>query len=184
MLRKRGVVGKFVEFGPGLAGLTIADRATLATWRPNTARPAASSRSTTRSSICATLAVARTALLPRLRQGAGRTARRRRLIRSSPMCSSPSASVELSSPAQASAGSHVWGGQERLRHRNGEGVQQGRRRGGKDVFELHPSIATAPLDKNFAKAGTPRRWSRPRSSRPRRCGDRRDYVLHQHLELA
>ena len=29
MLRKRGVVGKFVEFfGPGLAGLTIADRAT------------------------------------------------------------------------------------------------------------------------------------------------------------
>jgi len=27
--------------------------------------------------------------------------------------------------------------------------------GGKDVFELHPSIASAPLDKNFAKAGTP-----------------------------
>ena len=25
--------------------------------------------------------------------------------------------------------------------------------GGKDVFELHPSIATAPLDKDFAKAG-------------------------------
>ena len=25
--------------------------------------------------------------------------------------------------------------------------------GGKDVFELHPSIATAPLDKNFSKAG-------------------------------
>ena len=25
--------------------------------------------------------------------------------------------------------------------------------GGKDVFELHPSIATAPMDKDFAKAG-------------------------------
>src|SRR5688500_12753721 len=31
MLRARGVVGRFVEyFGPGLAGLTLADRATLA----------------------------------------------------------------------------------------------------------------------------------------------------------
>jgi aconitate hydratase len=35
MLRKRGVVGKFVEFfGPGLAGLTIADRATIGNMAP------------------------------------------------------------------------------------------------------------------------------------------------------
>ncbi len=35
MLRKRGVVGKFVEyFGPGVAGLTIADRATLGNMSP------------------------------------------------------------------------------------------------------------------------------------------------------
>src|SRR3981189_627657 len=35
MLRKHGVVGKFVEFfGPGLAGLTIADRATLGNMSP------------------------------------------------------------------------------------------------------------------------------------------------------
>src|SRR5690242_20018192 len=35
MLRKRGVVGKFVEFfGPGLAGLSIADRATLGNMSP------------------------------------------------------------------------------------------------------------------------------------------------------
>ena len=35
MLRKRGVVGKFVEFfGPGLAHLTIADRATLGNMAP------------------------------------------------------------------------------------------------------------------------------------------------------
>ena len=35
ILRKRGVVGKFVEFfGPGLAGLTVADRATLGNMAP------------------------------------------------------------------------------------------------------------------------------------------------------
>src|SRR5215212_9582422 len=35
MLRKRGVVGKFVEFfGPGLASLSIADRATLGNMSP------------------------------------------------------------------------------------------------------------------------------------------------------
>ena len=35
MLRKRGVVGKFVEFfGPGLAGLPLADRATIANMAP------------------------------------------------------------------------------------------------------------------------------------------------------
>src|SRR5208282_213951 len=35
MLRKKGVVGKFVEyFGPGLAGLPLADRATLANMAP------------------------------------------------------------------------------------------------------------------------------------------------------
>jgi aconitate hydratase len=35
MLRKHGVVGKFVEFfGPGLAGLTLADRATIANMAP------------------------------------------------------------------------------------------------------------------------------------------------------
>ena len=35
MLRKRGVVGKFVEFfGPGLENLTLADRATIANMAP------------------------------------------------------------------------------------------------------------------------------------------------------
>lgn len=44
MLRKKGVVGKFVEFfGPALDHLPVADRATLPTWPPNTAQPAASS---------------------------------------------------------------------------------------------------------------------------------------------
>ena len=35
MLRKKGVVGKFVEFfGPGLGSLTLADRATIANMAP------------------------------------------------------------------------------------------------------------------------------------------------------
>ena len=35
MLRKLGVVGKFVEFyGPGLANLTLADKATIANMGP------------------------------------------------------------------------------------------------------------------------------------------------------
>ncbi len=35
MLRKKGVVGKFVEFyGPGLASLPLADRATIANMAP------------------------------------------------------------------------------------------------------------------------------------------------------
>jgi len=47
MLRKHGVVGKFVEyFGPGLRDLPLADRATIANMSPNTAPPAASSPST------------------------------------------------------------------------------------------------------------------------------------------
>jgi len=38
MLRKRGVVGKFVEFhGPGVGALSLADRATIANMAPNTA---------------------------------------------------------------------------------------------------------------------------------------------------
>jgi aconitate hydratase len=35
MLRKKGVVGKFVEFyGPGVSNLTLADRATIANMAP------------------------------------------------------------------------------------------------------------------------------------------------------
>ena len=41
-LRKRGVVGKFVEFfGPGLDQLSLADRATIANMAPEYGRPVA-----------------------------------------------------------------------------------------------------------------------------------------------
>ena len=54
MLRRKGVVGKFVEFfGPGLDQLASPTAPRSATWRRNTARRAASSRWTRwRSTIC------------------------------------------------------------------------------------------------------------------------------------
>ena len=49
ILRKEGVVDKFVEFfGPAWRSMNLADRATSPTWRPNTAPRWASSPSTSR----------------------------------------------------------------------------------------------------------------------------------------
>ena len=60
MLRKKGVVGKFVEFyGPGVAALPLADARPSATWRPNTAPPSASSPSIIRRSIICGSPIAR-----------------------------------------------------------------------------------------------------------------------------
>jgi aconitate hydratase len=55
MLRKHGVVGKFVEFyGEGVAALPLADRATIGNMSRSSARRSRSSRSTTRpSTTCA-----------------------------------------------------------------------------------------------------------------------------------
>ncbi len=59
MLRERGVVGKFVEFhGAGLAGLPLADRATIGNMSPEFGSPARSSRSTRRRCVtCASRGV-------------------------------------------------------------------------------------------------------------------------------
>ncbi len=47
ILRKEGVVNKFVEFfGEGVSRMTLADARRSRTWRPNTVRPWASSLST------------------------------------------------------------------------------------------------------------------------------------------
>ena len=168
MLRKRGVVGKFVEFfGPGLASLTIADRATIGNMAPEygatcgffpidddtidyltryrRARPIASrwSRPMPRRRAC--------------------TAPRPRPIRSSPTCSSSSSarssrrSPGPKRPQDRVALKEVKTG---FADRDGQGIQQGRR------------------DRQ-ARAG--RRAASTRS-RPRRRGDRRDHVLHQHVE--
>ncbi len=166
MLRKRGVVGKFVEFfGPGLAGLTIADRATIGNMSPEYGATCGffpvdddtikylrdTARSADRIALVAAYAKA---------QGMYRS-------KSTPdpiftdVLKLDLASVEPSlagpkRPQDRIALKEVKNGfttaMVKEFNKTGDG-------GGKDVFEMHPSIATAPLDKNFAKADTPKRFS-------------------------
>ncbi len=136
MLRKRGVVGKFVEyFGPGLANLTIADRATLGNMSPeygatcgffpidddtirylrDTGRPAD-----------------RIALVAGLCQGAGHVPHQEHA--GSGLHRRAQARTVLDRAvarrAEAAAGPRAaQGGQERLCPVDGQGVQQGRRDG-------------------------------------------------------
>ncbi len=166
MLRKRGVVGKFVEFfGPGLAGLTIADRATIGNMSPEYGATCGffpidddtikylrdTARSADRIALVAAYAKA---------QGMFRS-------KSTPdPIFTDVLKLELSSVEPSLSGPKR--PQDRIAlkevkngfttamvkefNKTGDG-------GGKDVFEMHPSIATSPLDKNFAKAGTPKRFS-------------------------
>ncbi len=166
MLRKRGVVGKFVEFfGPGLAGLTIADRATIGNMSPEYGATCGffpvdddtikylrdTGRSADRIALVAAYAKA---------QGMYRS-------KSTPdpiftdVLKLDLASVEPSlagpkRPQDRIALKEVKSGFATSMVKEFNKAGDG---GGKDVFELHPSIATAPLDKNFAKAGTPKRFS-------------------------
>ncbi len=164
MLRKRGVVGKFVEyFGPGLASLTIADRATIGNMSPeygatcgffpidddtiryltDTGRPAALI------SLVAAYAKA---------QGMYRTKSTLDPIFTDVL------KLELGSVEPSLAGpkrpqdrvalkdvkNSFAMAMEKEFNKGGDG-------GGKDVFESHPSIATAQLDKNFTKASASNR---------------------------
>src|SRR5262249_48379750 len=165
MLRKRGVVGKFVEFfGPGLANLSIADRATIGNMSPEYGATCGffpidddtikylrdTGRSAERVALVAAYAKA---------QGLYRT-------KSTPdpvftdVLKLDLASVEPSlagpkRPQDRIALKDVKTGfataMVKEFNKGGDG-------GGKDVFELHPSIATAPLDKDFAKAGPAKRF--------------------------
>ena len=161
MLRKRGVVGKFVEFfGPGLANLTIADRATIGNMAPeygatcgffpiddetlalSDATPAARP---TRVALVAAYAKA---------QGMYRTKTTPDPVFTDVLKLDLVAGRAVARRPEAPAGPRrAQGGEGRLRACDGEGVQQGRRRR-QGIFDLHPSLATA-LDKDFAKAGRP-----------------------------
>src|SRR4051794_19389941 len=166
MLRKRGVVGKFVEFfGPGLAGLTIADRATIGNMSPEYG------------ATCGFFPIDDDTI--KYLRDTGRIADRIALVaeyaKAQGMYRSKTtpdpiftdvlkldlASVEpsLSGPKRPQdriALKEVKNGFATAMVKEFNKAGDG---GGKDVFELHPSIATAPLDKNFAKAGTPKRFS-------------------------
>src|SRR5262245_8127569 len=165
MLRKRGVVGKFVEFfGPGLAGLTIADRATIGNMSPEYGATCGffpvdddtlkylrdTNRSADRIALVAAYAKA---------QGMYRT-------KSTPdPVFTDVLKLELSSIEPSLAGPKR--PQDRIALKDVKSgfansmikeFNKGGDGGGKDVFELHPSIATGPLDKDFAKAGPSRRF--------------------------
>ena len=166
MLRKRGVVGKFVEFfGPGLAAMSIADRATLGNMSPeygatcgffpvddetldylrNTGRPDA------RVALVAAYAKA---------QGMYRT-------KSTPdPVFTDVLKLELSSVEPSLAGPKR--PQDRVA-----------------LKDVKAGFATA-LDKEFGKAasaGIRVSGRRPQArSRPGRRGDRGDHLVHQHLE--
>lgn len=160
MLRKRGVVGKFVEFfGPGLAGLTIADRATIGNMAPEYGATCGffpidddtmvylndTNRAPARLELVEAYAKA---------QGLFRTKTTPDPIFTDVL------KLELSSIEPSLAGpkrpqdrvalkevrNNFITAMDKEFNKAGDG-------GGKDVFELHPSIATNPLDKDFAKAG-------------------------------
>ncbi len=161
MLRKRGVVGKFVEFfGPGLANLTIADRATIGNMSPeygatcgffpidddtlkyltDTSRPAA---------LVALVAAYAKA------QGMYRTKTtpdpiftdvvKLELSQVEPSLAGPKRPQDRVALKEVKAGFTM-------------AMEKEFNKGGGDAkdFDLHPALATA-VDKNFAKAGSSRR---------------------------
>jgi aconitate hydratase len=161
MLRKRGVVGKFVEFfGPGLGGLTIADRATIGNMAPEYGATCGffpidddsieyltdTNRAQARIDLVAAYGKA---------QGMYRTKNTPDPIFTDVL------KLDLNSIEPSMAGpkrpqdrvplkevkSSFMTAMEKEFNKPSDG-------GGKDVFELHPSIATAPMDKDFAKAGS------------------------------
>src|SRR5438874_1591429 len=162
MLRKRGVVGKFVEFfGPGLANLSIADRATIGNMSPeygatcgffpvdddtlrylaDTARPPAH----------LALVAAYTKA-----QGMYRTKStpdpiftdvlKLELSQVEPSLAGPKRPQDRVALKDVKAGFAM--AMEKEFNKGGDG--------GKEVFDLHPSLATS-LDKSFSKAGASKR---------------------------
>jgi aconitate hydratase len=166
ILRKRGVVGKFVEyFGPGLANLTIADRATLGNMSPEYGATcgffpidddtisylAATGRSAERVALVVAYAKA---------QGMYRSKTtpdpiftdvlKLELAQVEPSLAGPKRPQDRVALKEVKTGFAT----AMVKEFN-KGNPAGN--GGKDPFDLHPSLATS-LDKDFAKAGAPKRF--------------------------
>ncbi len=165
MLRKRGVVGKFVEFfGPGLAGLTIADRATLGNMAPEYGATCGffpidddtityltdTARAQARIDLVAAYAKA---------QGMYRVKTTLDPIFTDVL------KLELGSIEPSLAGPKRPQDRVALKEAKSSFItamdkefNKGSDGGGKEVFEMHPSIATNPMDKDFNKAGAKGRF--------------------------
>src|SRR5437868_1933802 len=162
MLRKRGVVGRFVEyFGPGLANLTIADRATIGNMSPEYGATCGffpvdddtlkylrdTGRSEERIALVAAYAKA---------QGMYRT-------KSTPdPIFTDVLKLELAQVEPSLAGPKRPQDRIALKEvKNGFALAMEKEfskaaNGGKPVFDLHPSLSTT-LDKDFGKAGANKR---------------------------
>src|SRR6476659_4891872 len=162
MLRQRGVVGKFVEFfGPGLANLTIADRATIGNMSPeygatcgffpidddtlrylaDTGRPAAQ--------IALVSAYAKAQGIFRTRSTPDPVftdVLKLELGQVEPSLAGPKRPQDSVALKDVKAGFSL--AMEKEFNKGGNG--------GKDIFDLHPSLATS-LDKDFSEAGAPNR---------------------------
>jgi aconitate hydratase len=163
MLRKRGVVGKFVEFfGPGLANLTIADRATIGNMSPEYGATCGffpidddtikyltdTGRSAERIALVIAYAKA---------QGLYRTKTtpdpictdvlKLELAQVEPSLAGPKRPQDRVALKEVKAGFAT--AMVKEFNKGGDG--------GKEIFDLHPSLSTS-LDKDFAKAGPPKRF--------------------------
>ena len=167
MLRKKGVVGKFVEFyGPGLDGLSLADRATIANMAPGIWRDLR--------------------LLPDRR-------RNRRLISTRPPASPPASRWSKNMPsaqglfrtrADARTGVHRY---DLTRTRHGRPVARRSEASGRPrCARRHRPGLQRRIGDRIQENRRPRQPLQGRGRRlrprPRRRGDRRHHLLHQHLE--
>src|SRR6186713_909631 len=162
MLRKRGVVGKFVEyFGPGLANLSIADRATIGNMSPeygatcgffpvdddtlryltDTARPAAQVALV--AAYCKAQGLFRTKSTP---DPVFTDILKLELSQVEPSLAGPKRPQDRVALRDVKAGFTMC--MDKEFNKGGDG--------GKDTFDLHPALATS-VDKNFGKAGGSKR---------------------------
>src|SRR5215208_5950654 len=162
MLRKRGVVGKFVEyFGPGLANLSIADRATIGNMSPEYGATCGFfpvDDDTVRYLTDTSRAAAQVALVAAYckAQGLYRTKStpdpvftdilKLELSQVEPSLAGPKRPQDRVALRDVKAGFTM--AMEKEFNKGGDG--------GKDTFDLHPALATS-VDKNFGKAGGSKR---------------------------
>src|ERR1043165_1889390 len=160
MLRKRGMVGKFVEFfGPGLGGLTIADRATIGNMAPEYGATCGFSRiddDTIEYLTDTNRAQARVDLVAAYAKAQGMY----RVKATPDPIFTDVLKLELSSIEPSLAGPKRPQDRVALKEVKSSFItamdkefNKGSDGGGKEVFEMHPSIATNPMDKDFNKAG-------------------------------
>ena len=206
LLRKTGVVGKFVEyFGDGLAGLTVADRATLGNMSPEygatcgffpvdemtldylrlTGRPRA--HRARRGLLQGEPALARPERPPDLLAGRRARPRRRRAVarRAAPAAGPRAARAGEGVVPRGARHVRRRAGRERRRRRDVPGERPDDRAGARrGTRSRSPSWSPSPSPTGRAAVGSRLAGRRGVRARPRRRRDRGDHVVHEHLEPA